>query len=156
MWRRLTVFILVISLPGSVSAGPLKAAAEKAGRELVRAQVEQETRGRGRFWTGIALIAGGGVLATLGSVELGDDETCTEDREDSDDSDDGEDSDGWGNKAMIGGGIAAAALGGVLLITGRKSNQKSGPTVSVNRGRVIVRHTVTFLGRYATSGTSVV
>jgi hypothetical protein len=119
----------------------LKEAAEKAGRDLALAQRETETRNRSRFWTGICLIAGGGVLATLGSVELGDDETGPDDGEDFDGSDDGEDSDGWGNKALIGGGIAAATLGGVLLLTGRKN---SGPSVSIRPGRITVRHTVRF------------
>ena len=123
------------------SAGPIKESAEKATRELALAQAEAETRSRSRFWTGIALLAGGGVLATLGSVELGDDETGPDDGEDLDDSDDGEDSDGWGNKALIGGGIAAATVGGVLLLTGGK---KAGPVVSMRRGGVVVRQTVRF------------
>jgi hypothetical protein len=118
----------------------LKEAAEKAGRELAMAQENVETRSRARFWTGISLIAGGGVLAALGSFELGDDESGPDDGEDIDDSDDGEDSDGWGNKALIGGGIAAATVGGVLLLTGRKS----GPVVTARAGRVMVRQTVRF------------
>jgi hypothetical protein len=36
---------------------------------------ETLTRGRGRFWTGIALIGGGAALATLGGLELGESET---------------------------------------------------------------------------------
>src|SRR5688572_9075905 len=139
MWRAVTALVLAIALPVSASAGPLKDAAEKAGRDLSRAQ-QHETRNRGRFWTGIGLIAGGGLMATLGALELGDDETGPDDGEDFDDSDDGEDSDGWGDKALIGGGIAAAALGGILLFTGRDSRS----TVSVRPGRVTVRHTLRF------------
>jgi hypothetical protein len=131
---------LSLAMPAGASAGPLKEAAEKAGRELAMAQQNVETRSRARFWTGISLIAGGGVLAALGSVELGDDESGPDDGEDIDDSDDGEDSDGWGNKALIGGGIAAATVGGVLLLTGRKS----GPVVTARAGRVMVRQTVRF------------
>ena len=140
MWRRIVALILVLAIPAAASAGPLKDAADKAGRELAAAQREAEGRDRGRFWTGIALIAGGGVLGALGAVELGDDETGPDDGEDLDDSDDGEDSDGWGNKALLGGGIAAATIGGVLLLTGRKS----GPVVSVRPGSVAVRHTIRF------------
>ena len=141
MWRKIVALGLVLALPGAASAGPLKESAEKATRELTLAQAESETRSRGRFWTGIALLAGGGVLAALGSVELGDDENGPDDGEDVNGSDDGEDSDGWGNKALIGGGIAAATVGGVLLITGRK---KTGPVVSMRRGGVAVRQTVRF------------
>jgi hypothetical protein len=141
MWRKIVAVCLVLALPGAASAGPLKESAEKATRELTLAQAEAETRSRGRFWTGIALLAGGGVLAALGSVELGDDETGPDDGEDVNGSDDGEDSDGWGNKALIGGGIAAATVGGVLLIAGRK---KSGPVVSMRHGGVVVRQTVRF------------
>ena len=126
-------------MPAGASAGPLRAAVEKAGREIA-APPQGESRNRTRFWTAIALIAGGGVLTTLGSVELSDDEIGPDDGEDLDNSDDGEDSDGWGNKALIGGGIASAAFGGVLLLTSRRS----GPVLSVRRGRVIVRHTVRF------------
>ncbi len=140
MWRKVIATVLAFTVPALASAGPLKETAEKAARELAAAQPE-ETRSRGRFWTGIALIAGGGALATLGTVELGDDEVGPDDGEDLDNSDDGEDSDGWGNKAMLGGGIAAAALGGVLLLTGRKT---SGPVVSMKPGAVAVRQTVRF------------
>ena len=140
MWRRVVAVCLSLAVPAGASAGPLKEAAEKAGRELAMAQQNVETRSRGRFWTGISLIAGGGVLAALGSLELGDDESGPDDGEDIDDSDDGEDSDGWGNKALIGGGIAAATVGGVLLLTGRKS----GPVVTARAGRVMVRQTVRF------------
>jgi hypothetical protein len=140
MWRVVTALVLAIALPVSASAGPLKDAIEKAGRDLSNAQQQQETRNRGRFWTGLALVAGGGLMTTLGALEVGDDETGPDDGEDADDSDDGEDSDGWGNKALIGGGIAAAALGGILLFTGRDSRS----TVSVRHGRLTVRHTVRF------------
>lgn len=140
MWRTVMALVLALALPGNVSAGPIRAAAEKAGRQLTPAQKEQQPRQRGRFWTGVALIAGGATLTTLGAMEIGDDETGPDDGEDSDDSDDGEDSDGWGDKALMGGGIAAAALGGVLLFTARDS----GPSVSVRPGRVVVRHKIRF------------
>ena len=48
--------------PTCGSVRPLREAIERAGREIVAKQPE-EGRSRGRFWTGIALIAGGGVLA---------------------------------------------------------------------------------------------
>jgi hypothetical protein len=139
MLRKIMATLLAITVPAGASAGPLKEAAEKAGRELASAP-RQETRSPARFWTGIALIGGGATLATLGSVELGDDEVGPDDGEDLDDSDDGEDSDGV-NKALIGGGIAAATLGGVLLLTGGK---KSGPVVSIKPGGVAVRQTIRF------------
>jgi hypothetical protein len=140
MWRAVVSLGLVVALPGSVSAGPISEAVEKAGRELALAQQQTDTRNRGRFWTGIGLLAGGGVLAALGGLEIGDDEDGPDDAEDFDESDDGEDSDGWGNAAMFGGGLAAATVGGVLLLTGRNS----GPSVSLRPGRVAVRHVVRF------------
>ena len=140
MWRKIVAVGLVLALPGAASAGPIKKSAERATRELALAQAEAEARSRSRFWTGIALFAGGGVLAALGSVELGDDETGPDDGEDVNGSDDGEDSDGWGNKALIGGGIAAATVGGVF-DAGRK---KSGPVVSMRHGGVAIRQTVRF------------
>lgn len=141
MWRKIVALGLVLALPTAASAGPLKASAEKAVRELALQEPANEVRSRTRFWTGIALIAGGATLALLGGLELGDDESGPDDDEDTDDSDDGEDSDGWGNTAMLGGGIAAAATGGVLLLTGRKT---SAHVVSMRRGSLIVRHTVRF------------
>jgi hypothetical protein len=138
--RRIVAFILALALPAAASAGPLKEAVEKAGRDLAVAQAPDETRSRSRFWTGIALLAGGGALAALGGVEFGDDETGPDDGEDADDSDDGEDSDGWGNKALLGGGIAAATVGGIVLITGRRT---SSPIV-MRPGGVTLRHTVRF------------
>jgi hypothetical protein len=140
MWRAITAIMLTIALPASASAGPIAEAAKKAANELALAQAQQETRNRGRFWTGIALLAGGGTMLALGGLEIGDDEKGPDDGEDLDNSDDGEDSDGWGNKAMIGGGVAAAALGAFLVFTGRDS----GPSVSLRPGRVTVRHTVKF------------
>ena len=140
MLRIVTALALVIALPGSASAGPIKKAVEEAARKLAQETQEQKPGKGQRFWTGVTLLAGGGVLTALGALELGDDETGPDDGEDSDDSDDGEDSDGWGNKALMGGGIAAAAVGGLLLFTG----QKSSPSISVGRGRVTVRHTLRF------------
>jgi hypothetical protein len=141
MVKKLTALLVAVMLPAHVSAGPIAEAIAKAGRELAHTQPEEPTRSRARLWTSIALIGGGGLLTTLGAVEFGDDETGPDDGEDFDNSDDGEDSDGWGNKAMIGGGIAAAALGGVLLFTGKR---KSGPAVSIRPDGVMVRQTVKF------------
>ncbi len=141
MWEKIIALGLVLTLPGAASAGPLRVSAEKAGRELALAQSDVETRSRSRFWTGLALIVGGGALAALGIAEVGDDETGPDDGEDKDGSDAGEDSDGWGNKAMLGGGIAAAAAGGFMLLTGRK---KPGPVVSLRPGQFSVRHTLRF------------
>jgi hypothetical protein len=137
MWRKLVALILVMACPSSAIAGPLKDAIEKAVREQTTVQ-PQQTRSRTRTWTGVSLIAGGGLLATLGAVEVGDDETGPDDGEDLNDSDDGEDSDGWANKAMLGGGIAAAALGSVLLITGRTRNT----VISGGPGRVVIKRTI--------------
>jgi hypothetical protein len=147
MWRKIIAVVLALTVPAAASAGSLKDAVAKAGRDIAAQSKETQTRSRTRFWTSIALIGGGATLATLGGVELGDDESGPDDGEDMDDSDDGEDSDGWSQKAMIGGGIAAAALGTVLLITGRQKGtgqQKSGPVLSVGPKGVAVRHTVRF------------
>jgi hypothetical protein len=141
MAKKLIAVLLSLAVPAGASAGPLKEAVEKAARELSLAQQPPpETRSRSRFWTGVALLAAGGVLGALGAVELGDDETGPDDSEDADESDDGEDSDGWGNKALIGSGVAAASIGGWLLLTGRSS----GSAVSARRGSVVVRHTLRF------------
>lgn len=139
MCRKLIALLLIWSVPGAAVAGPLKDAAEKAGRELARARQAGEGRSPARLWTGVALLAGGGVLTALGGFEIGDDETGPDDAEDSDEADDGEDSDGV-NKALIGGGIAAATLGGVILLTGRKT----GPSVSLRRNGIAIKHTVRF------------
>lgn len=140
MWRTIVALALMAALPASASAGPLAEAARKAGSELAAAQVQQEGRNRGRFWTGIALIAGGSTLAALSGFEIGDDESGPDDGEDLNSSDDGEDSDAWGGKALAGGGVAAAALGAFLVFTGRNS----GPSVAVRPGRIEVRQTVRF------------
>ena len=141
MWRKVIAAILALAIPAAASAGPLKDAVEKSRRDLAAAQSQEAaTRGRGPFWTGIALIGGGAALATLGGLELGESETGAPDADDADGSDSGNDSDAW-SKVMLGGGIAAAALGSVLLIKGRK---KSGPVVSVGPKRVSVRHTFRF------------
>jgi len=149
MLKRLVAAALATAMPVSAWAGerpaagsaaqtPIRAAIERAGRDLTK--VEREGQCRSRLWSGIALIAGGGVLTTLGAVELGDDEAGPDDGEDINGSDDGEDRDGWGHKAMLGGGIAAAALGSVLLMTGKSQV----PSVSLKRGGFTVRHTVRF------------
>lgn len=139
MLKKVIALILALSVPAAASAGPLRDAADKAGRVLALAQVE-EPRSRARFWTGIGLIAGGGVLAALGGFELGDDGSGPDDGEDFDNSDDGEDADGW-RKAALGSGIGAAAIGAVLLLTG---GRKGGPVVSVKPGSVAVRQSVSF------------
>jgi hypothetical protein len=139
MWRQVMAVLLSLVIPAGASAGPLRDAAEKAARETSLAQQPgAETGGRSRFWTGIALLAGGAVLVTLGAVEIGDDEDGPDDEEDFDESDDGEDADT--NKALIASGVAAAVVGSWLTITGRRS----GTTVSPSRGSVVVRHTVRF------------
>jgi hypothetical protein len=134
MWKKLVATVLALSLPAGASAGPLKEAADRAARELASAQ-RDDTRSRGRFWTGIALIGGGVALASLGGGELG--------GEDEGPNDPPEPNDGGelGGKAMLAGGIAAAALGGVLLLTWRTA---SGPVVAVRPGGVAVRHAIRF------------
>jgi hypothetical protein len=67
MLKRTIATILVVAMPTAASAGPLKDGAEKAARELVAAQPEP-ARNRARFWTGIALISGGGVLSALSGL----------------------------------------------------------------------------------------
>jgi hypothetical protein len=140
MLRKLIAIILALAVPAGASAGPLKDAVENAGRKVALAQRDVETRSRGRFWTGVALVAGGGLLIALGGLELIDDEDGPDDGEDSDESDDGEDADGWGDKAFIGGGIASAVAGSVLLMTGRRS----GPVLSVRPRAVVIGHTLRF------------
>jgi hypothetical protein len=151
MSRKIAATVLALAVPAAASAGPgaspdpdspagpIRTAIEKAGDDIVAAK-RQEVRSRGRLWTGIGLIAGGTVLGVLSRVELGDDEAGPDDGEDIDGSDDGEDSDGWGNKAMLGGGIAAATVGGVILMTGKKS----GPVVAAKRGGFAIRQTIRF------------
>jgi hypothetical protein len=141
MWRMVVALIVSVALPVELSAESLREAAARAGRELAAAQREEvpANDGRGRFWTGVALIAGGGALATMGALEVGDDESGPDDGEDDDASDDGEDSD-WGNTALLLGGIATAGVGSILLLTGKKS----GPVASVRGGRIVVRQTVRF------------
>ncbi len=153
--KQITATLVAIALPTAASAGPMSSvagrlAAEPHERPIAAAVAtagskiapkQESGQGRGRFWSSIALIIGGGALIGLSAFELGDDETGPDDGEDLDGSDDGEDSDGWGNKAMLGGGIAAAGLGTVLLMTGAK---KSGPVVSLKQGRFSVRHTIRF------------
>jgi hypothetical protein len=138
MCRKLIAVLLVWSVPGAAIAGPLKEAADRAGKDITAQSAQGEGRSRGRLWTGIALLAGGGLMTTLGAVEIGDDETGPDDGEDFDESDDGEDSDV--NGVMVGAGIAAAALGGVLLLTGRDS----GPRVSLRKNAVVVKQTIRF------------
>jgi hypothetical protein len=134
--------VLMLALPEGLSAGPLREAIAKAGRELAGVQPEVERRSRTRVWTGWSLIAAGAVMATLGSLELGDDESGPDDGEDFDDSDDGEDSDGWGNKALVGGGVAAATAGGVILLTGRR--QPPNTSIVARPGLLSLRHTLRF------------
>jgi hypothetical protein len=149
MWRKIVAMALACAVPAAVSAGPLREAVEKAGREVALAQQAEVEGSRARLWTGIGLIAGGSLLAALSAFEIGDDENGPDDGEDFDESDDGEDSDGWGGKAMLGGGIAAAALGSVLLLTGRGSAptvapKKPGLVVSPKKSGIAVRQTLRF------------
>ena len=142
MGRRFIAMLLICTYPSVASAGPLLEAIERAGREAVMVQQPEPERGRsGRFWTGLALLAGGGLLIALGALEVGDDEddpAGDDDGDDNDDSDDGEDGDG-AHEVMLGGGIGAAALGGVLMLMGRNS----GP-VSPRRTDIVVKHTLRF------------
>src|SRR5688500_6082969 len=84
MFRRIIAAALALALPVTASAGPLREAIEKGGRELAAKQQNEEPRSRARFWTGISLIAGGGALAALSAIEIGDDETGPDDGEDFD------------------------------------------------------------------------
>ncbi len=140
LWTKIVALGLAVALPASVSAGPLTEAAEKAGRELAVAQSEQNTRGRGCLWTSIALIAGGGVLAVLGGIELGDSDTGADEDNDTDDAAGADDGDN-AEKFMLGGGIAAAGVGVILLMTG---GRRSSPAVTARPGRVTISHTVRF------------
>jgi hypothetical protein len=133
----MVALILALSFPVSASAGPLREAVEKAGRELALAQVQSSTQSRARFWTAIALIAGGGALAIWGGVELADSENGPDD---DDDESGAEDSDN-GEKVMLGSGMAAAGLGAFLLLTGRSG---SSPALKTGGGRLTVAHSIRF------------
>ena len=139
---RIVALSLALALPASASAGPLSEAAEKAARELVvaQSQAEQNTRSRGRFWTSVALIAGGSVLAVLGGIELADSDSDADESADTDDADGIDDGDS-AEKVMLGSGIAAAGVGAILLMTGGRT---SNPAISTRPGRVTVRHTIRF------------
>lgn len=140
---RIGAWGLALAVPASASAGPLSEAARKAteGRELAvaQSQSEQNTRGRGRFWTNIALIAGGGVLAVLGGFEISD-SAGTDDDADTDDAAGADDGD-RAAKFMLGGGIAAAGVGAILLARG---GRMANPAISTRPGRLTVRHTIRF------------
>ena len=137
IWRKMLALVVALTFPAAASAGPLRDAAEKAGRELASAQADTQSRNRGRFWTSIALIAGGGAAAILGGVELGDKDNEPGDIDDAGGVDDGD----GAEKALLGAGIAAAALGGVLLFKGRN---RTGPSITPRAGGVVVTHTVRF------------
>lgn len=135
MWKRLIAMVLALSVPAVASAGPLKDAAEREARKLALVQ-QPDTRSRARLWTGIALIGGGAVLASLGAGELGgEDESASDPAEPADS---GENT----GKAMLAGGIAAAALGGVLLLTGRRSPRL--PTVAIRPDGATVQQKIRF------------
>lgn len=137
--RKIVTLMLTLALPASASAGPLAAAAEKAGRELAVAQSDSGGQSKGRLWTSIALLAGGGVLAVLGGIEMADSDTSADENDDSDDATGVDDGDS-AEKFMLGGGIAAAGVGIVLLLTGGGSS----PSVTARPGRVSVKHTIRF------------
>jgi hypothetical protein len=143
MLRQFIAALLILAIPSAAAAGPLRDAVERAGRTAMLAQGPEPVRGRsGRFWTGIALIAGGGLLIALGAFEVGDEEDDPsgeddDDNGDDDDADDGEDGDGLHN-AMLGAGIGAAAVGGVLLLTGGNSGG------SPSKTGIVLRHTLRF------------
>jgi hypothetical protein len=141
VWTKVVALGLTLALPVSATAGPLSDAAEKAARELAarQSQSEQHTRSRARFWTSIALIAGGGALAVLGGVELGDSDSGLNESGDTDDAAGVDDGD-TAEKVMLGGGIAAAGVGAILLMTGRRS----GSSISARPGRLTVGHTIRF------------
>ena len=131
---------LVLALPASASAGPLKDAAEKAARDLVLAQANQSNGSRARTWTSIALIAGGGALAIIGGLDVGEDEDELEPDDDDDDLDGTDDGDTW-EKVMLGGGIAAAGLGAILLMRGEPNPIT---TITTRPGRITIRHKIRF------------
>ena len=83
----------------------------------MRSPGRAEHASRGRLWTSIALIAGGAALAVLGGIELGDSDRGPDEDMDTDDAPGEDDGDAW-EKVMLGGGIAAAGVGAILLMTG--------------------------------------
>ena len=143
MWKRIAAAILCLAVPANVSAGPLKESMERAARELPTAQEAQVERGPSRFWTGIALIAGGGALVVLGATEAFDDDRNDAEAGDPEEmiDDDGDDQD-WANTAMTYGGLGAVALGGYILWKGWGS--PSPARLTLRPGRVEVRHSLRF------------
>jgi hypothetical protein len=107
---------------------------------VAQEQSEQNTRGRGRFWTGIALIAGGGLLAVLGGIEIADSDSGPDEDADTDDEPGTDDGDS-AEKVMMAGGLAAAGVGAFLLLT---RGRGSSPAISAGPSRFTVRHSIRF------------
>jgi hypothetical protein len=150
LWKTIVAFTLLFALPATAFAGPISEAAEKAARESSLAQADRAERGRGRFWTALALIAGGGALATWAAIEITDSDTGPDEDADTDDAPGTDDSDP-GEKAMLGGGLAAVGVGAILLMTGGRSNPTVSPRPGPGRrsaqregGRFQINHTLRF------------
>ena len=140
MWRKLVAIVFVIVIPAGASA---RSAQGSSGESRLENRTRSSQRAHWRPTTFLdehCPISAGGVLTMLGAVEFGDDEDGPDDGEELDDSDDGEDSDGWRRNSLMGGGIASAALGIVMLITGRRS----GPVMTIHPKGIAVRHAIRF------------
>ncbi len=122
MWRRIVATFLACSLPAMASAGPIADAAAREARQQALAQTDG-AGGRGRFWTGLALIGAGGVLAALGGSELGGEDNAANEPPEPEDGGEGT------GKAMLAGGVAPHSA----------AAKASPPPVPIGSGSVMQR-----------------
>ncbi|HQZ39772.1 MAG TPA: hypothetical protein PLH72_12110 [Vicinamibacterales bacterium] len=145
MFRHLVAITVALLLPVVTTAGPIRDAINRAGQEPPAVTTTQR---HGSMWPGLLVASGGAALIGFGIAEMGNGRSdgasnsdMVEGQSRAGDSAEGRERDSRASAGCLIGGVAAALLGGLLVLRARRARATA---ILVAPGRVGVQHSVGF------------
>lgn len=134
MIRRIVAVVLAVLMASPAFAQSLRESINRAATAAAAQQPEPARTGMhpGLLWTGVGLLAGGGLTLGLGAAEDPENETCVS-------GDDLEETCVSNRTVLLTSGAVMAGVGGLLLWIGAVKARDNAPSVTFGPGRFVVQ-----------------